>query len=292
MRYVARRLLLFVPTLVGASILIFVLLRLVPGDIAEILVYQTGSEASAIQQKQIRQIRAELGLDRPVVVQYLDWLGGALRGDFGRSYMQKRPVADILRERVPRSLELALLTILIALVWAVPLGVVSAVRQNTWADYLVRVLSISGLSLPIFFTGVLVLYLLVRLFGWLPPLEFVSVTVSPLENLKRLIWPALVQAYYISAPITRLTRSQGMIRISTEALLASRLRIQRPMTSGTTRGYFRRYAASTACLRSGRSSTHSARPSNDGPSGAPSATRTRPVALMRRALRLALSVVK
>src|SRR5881392_2823500 len=105
--------------------------------------------------------------------------------------MQKRPVADILRERVPRSLELALLTILIALVWAVPLGVVSAVRQNTWADYLVRVLSISGLSLPIFFTGVLVLYLLVRLFGWLPPLEFVSFTVSPLENLKRLIWPAL-----------------------------------------------------------------------------------------------------
>jgi len=80
LRYVARRLLLFVPTLVGASILIFVLLRLVPGDIAEILVYQTGSEASAIQQKQIRQIRAELGLDRPVVVQYLDWLGGALRG--------------------------------------------------------------------------------------------------------------------------------------------------------------------------------------------------------------------
>src|SRR5947208_4843849 len=92
--------------------------------------------------------------------------------------MQKRPVADILRERVPRSLELALLTILIALVWAVPLGVVSAVRQNTWADYLVRVLSISGLSLPIFFTGVLVLYGLVRLFGWLPPLEFVSFTVS------------------------------------------------------------------------------------------------------------------
>src|SRR5437667_11366976 len=92
--------------------------------------------------------------------------------------MQQRPVADILRERVPRSLELALLTILIALVWAVPLGVVSAVRQNTWADYLVRVLSISGLSLPIFFTGVLVLYGLVRLFGWLPPLELVSFTVS------------------------------------------------------------------------------------------------------------------
>src|SRR2546422_4804220 len=93
LRYVARRLLLFVPTLVGASILIFVLLRLVPGDIAEILVYQTGSEASAIQQKQIRQIRAELGLDRPVVVQYLDWLRGGPRGGLRRAYNEKGPRA-------------------------------------------------------------------------------------------------------------------------------------------------------------------------------------------------------
>ena len=207
-RYLARRLLLFPPTLVGASILIFVLLRLVPGDIAEILVYQTGSESSVVQQKQIQQLRAELGLDRPVAVQYVDWLGKTLRGDFGQSYSQKRPVAAILKERVPRSLELALLTLFIAVLWAVPLGVVSAVRANTWIDYVVRVLSISGLSLPIFFTGVLTLYLLVRLFGWLPPLEFVSFTVSPVENLKQLIWPALAQAYYISAPITRLTRSQ------------------------------------------------------------------------------------
>jgi peptide/nickel transport system permease protein len=206
--YVVRRLLLFVPTLLGASILIFVLLRLVPGDIAEILVYQTGSESSAIQQKQIRQLREELGLDRPVVVQYATWLGRALRGDFGQSYMQRRPVADILKERVPRSLELAVLTLVLATLWAVPLGVVSAVRQNSWADYLVRLLSISGLSLPIFFSGVLVLYGLVRVFKWLPPLEFVSFSVNPVENLKQLIWPALVQAYYISAPITRLTRSQ------------------------------------------------------------------------------------
>ena len=207
-RYVARRLLLFVPTLVGASIFIFVLMRLVPGDIAEILVYQTGGETSTIQQKQIRQIRQELGLDKPVVVQYLDWLGNAARGDFGQSYTQQRPVADILKERVPRSIELAVLTILLAMLWAVPLGVISAVRQNRWADYVVRVLSISGLSVPIFFSGVLVLYLLVAIFKWLPPLEFVSFTADPVENLKQLIWPALVQAFYISAPITRLTRSQ------------------------------------------------------------------------------------
>jgi peptide/nickel transport system permease protein len=206
--YVVQRLLLFVPTLFGASLLIFVLMRMVPGDIAQILVYQTGSEASAVQDKQIRQIRAELGLDRPLVVQYVAWLAGAARGDFGYSYSQRRPVNDILAERFPRSMELAVLTMAIALVWSIPLGVVSAMRQNTWTDYVVRIVSISGLSLPIFFTGVLILYLLVRFFRWLPPLEFVSLTEDPRENLKQLIWPALAQAYYISAPIMRLTRSQ------------------------------------------------------------------------------------
>ena len=130
-KYALRRLLLFVPTLLGASLLIFVLMRLVPGDIAEILVYQTGTESSAIQQKQIQQLREELGLDRPVVVQYLAWLGDALRGDFGYSYTQRRPVTEIVIERFPRSMELAFLTILVAVAWAIPLRVVSAVRQNT-----------------------------------------------------------------------------------------------------------------------------------------------------------------
>jgi len=206
--YVLRRLLLFVPTLVGVSILVFLLMRMVPGDIAQILVYQTGSESSAIQERQVRQIRAELGLDRPIVVQYLDWLGAVLRGDFGYSYSQRRPVNEILAERFPRSMELAALTLLLAVLWSVPLGVVSAVRQNTWADYAVRVLSISGLSLPIFFTGVLILYGLVRFFRWLPPLEYSGLLDDPVENLKQMIWPAVAQAYYISAPIMRLTRSQ------------------------------------------------------------------------------------
>ena len=206
--YVVRRLLLFIPASIGASMLIFVLMRLVPGDIAEILVYQTGSETSGVQQKQIRQIREELGLNQPVVVQYLSWIGGAVRGDFGKSYTQRRPVWDILRERFPRSMELAILTLALALVWAIPLGVISAVHQNRPVDYLARLASLSGLSLPLFVTGALILYGLVRVFHWIPPLEFVPFGESPVENLKQLIWPALAQAYYISAPITRLTRSQ------------------------------------------------------------------------------------
>jgi peptide/nickel transport system permease protein len=206
--YALRRLLLFVPTLLGASLLIFVLMRMVPGDIAQILVYQTGSEASAVQERQIRQIRTELGLDRPLATQYLAWLRDALRGDFGYSYSQRRPVTEILVERFPRSMELAALTLALAVVWSIPLGVVSAARQNTWLDYLVRIVSISGLSLPIFFTGVLILWALVRVFRWMPPLEYVGLTEDPVENLKQLIFPALAQAYYISAPIMRLTRSQ------------------------------------------------------------------------------------
>jgi peptide/nickel transport system permease protein len=206
--YVVRRLLLFVPALIGASLLIFVLMRLVPGDIAEILVYQTGSETSGVQQKQIQRIRQELGLTEPVIVQYLSWMGGAVRGDFGKSYTQRRPVWDILRERFPRSMELALLTLALALLWAIPLGVVSAVHQNGPLDYLARVASLSGLSIPLFVSGALILYGLVRVFHWIPPLEFVAVSEDPVENLKQLIWPALAQAYYISAPITRLTRSQ------------------------------------------------------------------------------------
>jgi peptide/nickel transport system permease protein len=207
-KYVIRRLLLFIPSLLGASLLIFVLMRLVPGDIAEIMVYQAGAESSTVQHQQVQEIRAELGLDRPIVVQYAIWLGNALRGDFGQSYIQKRPVVEIVRERFPRSLELAVLTLVVAVVWAVPLGVISAVRQNTWADYVVRVVAISGLSLPIFFTGVLILWALVRFFRWLPPLEFVSLFEDPAENLKQMMWPTLAQAYYISAPIMRLTRSQ------------------------------------------------------------------------------------
>jgi peptide/nickel transport system permease protein len=206
--YLLRRLLLFVPTLLGVSLVIFILMRLVPGDIAQILVYQTGSESSAILERHVREIRAELGLDRPWAVQYLSWLGGVVRGDLGYSYSQRRPVRDILLERFPRSLELAALTLLLAVVFSVPLGVISAVRQHTWADYLVRVVSLSGLSLPIFFTGVLILYALVRLFRWLPPLEYAGLLEDPIQNLKQLIWPALAQAYYISAPIMRLARSE------------------------------------------------------------------------------------
>jgi peptide/nickel transport system permease protein len=117
-------------------------------------------------------------------------------------------VYDILAERVPRSLELALLTLVLAVVWAIPSGVAGATHQNGWVDSVTRLLSVCGLALPIFLMSAVILLLLIRLFSWSPPLEFVGFTTSPSDNLKQLTWPALAQAFYIGAPIARLTRSQ------------------------------------------------------------------------------------
>ncbi len=206
--YLWRRLLLFIPSLFGMSVIIFVLMRLVPGDVAHILVYESGTEYSKAAEKQVQKIREELGLNRPLVVQYASWIAGLARIDFGYSYWERRPVLYILQERFPRSLELATMTFILAMILAVPLGVYSAVRQNSWADHFVRAFSISGLSIPLFFSGVLILYLLVGVFSWMPPLEYVSIFEDPMENFRQLIWPALAQAFYVSAPIMRLTRSQ------------------------------------------------------------------------------------
>jgi peptide/nickel transport system permease protein len=206
-RYIVQRLLLFIPAMLGVTLVAFVLMRLVPGDIATILVYEAGTERAGAAEQAVQKMRRELGLDRPIAVQYVSWLLGAIRGDFGYSYWERRPVSESLAERFPRTLQLALMTVVLALCWAVPLGITSAVRQDTTLDYVARLVSISGLSIPAFFVGVLLLFFLVRYFQWMPPLEYTSLWDGPAANLKQLIWPALAEAYYISAPITRLTRS-------------------------------------------------------------------------------------
>ncbi len=206
--YIIRRLLLFVPTLIGVTLLVFILMRMIPGDIAEIMVMAEDGDTGPAVQEEIAQIRKQLGLDRPYWVQYLSWVGSLLQGDFEFSYWEQRPVSEIIGERFPISMELALLTITMAILWAVPIGVISAVRQDTWVDNVGRLVSISGLSLPLFLTGILILYVLIRFFQYLPPLEFANFFEDPGRNLSQLIWPALAQAFYIAAPITRLTRSQ------------------------------------------------------------------------------------
>src|SRR5271157_4126552 len=156
--YIARRLMLMVVTLFGVSIAIFLLLRIVPGNIADILF----DSAGLIDPAEKAKIVADLGLDRSIPVQYAQWIGGLLHGDLGYSYVSEKPVLEEILPRIPITARLAGLALLFAVCTGVPLGVISAVRQNAWLDYVLRVVSLSGLSFPSFWLGLLILMGFVR----------------------------------------------------------------------------------------------------------------------------------
>ena len=199
--YVARRLLLMILTLFGMSVLIFVMMRMVPGNIADILV-----DASGIADpKEKAKIAHELGIDRPIIEQYGEWISGLARGDLGFAYVSERPAIEEIAPRIPISGKLAGLALCFAILIGVPLGVISAVKQNTKIDYLLRVVSLSGLSLPSFWLGLLVLMACVNWFGMIPiysdePRGFWS-------GLGLFAIPAAVVGFRSSALIMRLTRS-------------------------------------------------------------------------------------
>ena len=185
------------------SIVIFVLLRLAPGNIVDIL-FSTGGFVSEADKQQIVR---ELGLDRPVWQQYLGWLGELARGDLGKSYRYDLPAWQLIRPLLPVTLELAVLSTLIAVLIGVPTGVVSAVRQDSGLDYALRVFSLAGLSMPSFWLGMVIILALVAWTGWIPPMTY----VSPAENFRvhaaQFLLPALAVGYRSSALIMRITRS-------------------------------------------------------------------------------------
>lgn len=202
-RYVIGRLLLMIPTLLGVAVLTFAIMRVVPGDVVVLRYSQSG----AVPQEVIDAERKELGLDRPLPQQFVEWMADIVRLDFGRSLWTDRPVMDEIKGRFGISLELALLATLLATALALPLGVIAAVKQDTWIDYLIRIFSIGGLAMPSFWLGILVILWLVVAFSWAPPLVFVPLWEDPIENLAQLIWPAVVVGYRYSAVATRMTRS-------------------------------------------------------------------------------------
>ena len=203
-RYLAKRLLLVVPTLLGVASLVFVIMRVIPGDVALLIL---GGDQGNIDPQQLAAMRHQLGLDQPVVVQFGHWLWGVLRLDFGTSLWTGRPVIEELLIRLPLSLELALLATLVSVVIAIPFGMLAAVRQDTWVDYLVRVVSIGGLAIPSFWVGILCILFLVIYFGWGPPLEFTPPWVDPWANFQQMVWPVLTVGYRYAAVTTRMTRS-------------------------------------------------------------------------------------
>ena len=199
--YIIRRLLLMIVTLFGVSIAIFLLLRIVPGNIADILFDSAGLIDPAEKQK----IIAELGLDKPLPLQYAQWIGGLLRGDLGFSYVSEKPVIDEILPRIPITARLAGLALLFSVVMGVPLGVISAVRQNSWTDYGLRILSLSGLSMPSFWLGLLILMAFVHFFGTIPIYDRAPATTW--AWLQMMIIPAAAVGFRSAALIMRLTRS-------------------------------------------------------------------------------------
>jgi len=202
--YIAKRLLLIIPTLLGAAALVFLIMRVIPGDVALLIL---GGDTGQIDPKQLASIRQQLGLDQPLLVQFGAWLWGVVRFDFGTSLWTGQPVVQELLIRLPLSLELALAATLVSVVIAIPCGMLAAVRQDTWVDYVVRVISIGGLAIPSFWVGILCILLLVIWFGWGPPLEFTPPWVDPWANLQQMIWPIVTVGYRYAAVTTRMTRS-------------------------------------------------------------------------------------
>ena len=202
LRYIANRIMLMIPTLIGVAVLVFFLLRLGPGDTVQMMM-----EGANVSQEVIEGERARLGLDRPLHVQFFKWFGGVLRGDFGLSLWTGRPVLYEIGIRLELSLQVAIMATILAVLIALPLGTLSAIFKDTWIDHLVRLISIAGLAVPSFWLGMIIILLLLTYFSWIPPLTFTPFFEDPWRNLSQLIWPALAVGYRYSAVAMRMMRS-------------------------------------------------------------------------------------
>ena len=193
-----------IPTLLGVALLVFLLLRVAPGDIVELKYAGSGTFAP---KEALDRERAQLGLDKPVAQQFVSWISGVVRFDFGQSMWTGQPITQEIKVRLELSLELAVMATLVAMLLAIPLGTLAALKQDTWVDYTVRIFSIAGLAMPSFWLGIVIILGFLILFKWMPPLTFTSFWVDPRANLAQLIWPALAVGYRYSAMATRMTRS-------------------------------------------------------------------------------------
>jgi peptide/nickel transport system permease protein len=203
-RYIVKRLLLMIPTLLGVAVLIFFLMRVVPGDIVEM---RFAGESAFAQKENLDKERARLGLDQPLWRQFLTWMVGIVQLDFGTSMWTGSPIIEEIKLRAALSFQLAVMATVIAVVLAIPLGVIAALKQDTWIDYGVRIFSIAGLATPSFWLGIVFILMLLIVFKWLPPMVYTPFWVNPWQNMLQLIWPALAVGYRYSAVATRMTRS-------------------------------------------------------------------------------------
>jgi len=217
-RYIIKRLLLAIPTLVGAAALVFVLMRLIPGDVC---VIRLGSGGAHVDPASVEACRQQLGLNDPLILQFLHFLWSYFTFDFGISMWSGNPVSHEIAVRLPVSLEVAVMATIIAILIAIPLGTISALRENSWLDHMVRVLAIAGIATPSFWLGIMSLILVLNISAivtgkpWLPPIDYVSFWQDPLRNLSMVLLPAITVGYRYSAVTMRITRS-AMLEIMRE----------------------------------------------------------------------------
>src|SRR5438045_7585802 len=211
-------------TLIGMSILIFVMLRLVPGNITDIIF----DSAGFVNPAQKKKIERQLGLDQPIAVQYVNWIGGLMRGDLGYAYVSEKPAIEEIVPRIPVTAKLAALALIFSTLFGVPLGVLSAVRQNTALDYVLRVISLSGLSLPSFWLGLLILMAFVHFFGWIP--IYKSNPASIWEEVVLLSIPAAAVGFRSSALVMRLTRSSMLEVLRQDYIRTARAKGASPLS--------------------------------------------------------------
>ena len=204
--FIIRRLLFMIPTLLGATLFVFLLMRVVPGDIAYALL--AGEEgAAAVDPASLDKLREELGTNNPLYQQYWDWIKGIPMGDLGNSMWNRLPVADEIMIRMPITGQLAIMSVIIGCLVGVPLGIISALKQDTWIDAIARFFSIFFLALPAFWEGLMILMLTVRVWRWMPPLGRNYLWEDPGANMAQLIFPALIIGFNLMAIVTRMTRS-------------------------------------------------------------------------------------
>ena len=209
-KYAVKRILLMIPTLMGAGLLVFVLMRLIPGDICEI---RLGGTGLMVDQEQIDICRENLGLNQSMAKQFYDFAIGIVTLDFGDSMWTGRPVTEEIAVRFELTLQIAIMATLTAVIIALPFGVISAIRQNTWVDYCIRLFSIAGIATPSFWLGIMIILGLLivsqHVFGepWMMPIQYVPIWVDPLHNLSQTIWPAVAVGYRYAAVVVRMTRS-------------------------------------------------------------------------------------
>ncbi len=202
LRYTLTRILMIIPTLLGVAVLVFFMLRMMPGD-AVTMMFEGANVSRAVVEAE----RARLGLDQPVYVQFVKWMWGILHGDLGVSMWTGRPVAYEIGIRLELSLQVAVMATLLAILLALPLGTLSAIYKDTWIDHTIRVFSIAGLAVPSFWLGMVIILSLLTVFSWIPPLTFTPFFQDPKANLLQLIWPAIAVGYRYSAVATRMMRS-------------------------------------------------------------------------------------